>query len=240
MLTVTELSAGYGDLEIVRSLTMTIAPGECVAVLGPNGAGKTTTLRALVGDLPARRGRIELDGREITRDPTHIRVRSGVVLVPQDRSLFAQMSVLDNLRVPMDAHAPRASSTDAASHWDLERVVELFPILGDRKNQMAGAMSGGEQQMLAIARALLCQPRYLLLDEPLGLAPVIVKQLMGVLEGLKASRIGIVLVEQQVDAALSVADRALFLQRGNIVLEGAASELRNDDALVRSFMGGAA
>lgn len=235
MLSVEGLTTGYGDVTIVRDLTIDVPAGNCVAILGPNGAGKTTVMKALVGELPLTSGGIALDGVDITRSRTPSRVRRGLVLVAQDRLLFSTMTVEENLQVPVDAVNTVA---ERPRRWVLEDVYELFPILADRRRQVAGSMSGGQQQMLAIGRGLLCQPRCLLLDEPLGLAPIIVSQLLDVLDSLKAEGLAVVLVEQQVDAALSVAESAVFLQRGSIVLSGSAGDLRGDPSVLRSYLGG--
>lgn len=235
MFKVDQLSAGYGDLTIVRDFSMTVEAGTCVAILGPNGAGKTTTMMALVGELPAMSGRVLLGDHEVTNWRTSTRVQHGLVLVPQDRQLFPRMSIAENLQVPLDSVRVVG---ERPKTWTLKDIHEMFPVLADRHAQAAGSLSGGEQQMLAIARALLCQPTCLLLDEPLGLAPIIVSQLIGALATLKATGLSIVLVEQQVDSALRLADHAIFLQRGSTVLTGTADELRGDPDIVRSYLGG--
>jgi branched-chain amino acid transport system ATP-binding protein len=234
MFSVEGLTAGYGDVTIVRDFSMTVNRGSCVTILGPNGAGKTTTMLALVGELPVMAGRIVLDGVDLTDWRTPARVREGLVLVPQDRQLFPRMSVAENLQVPADSIR---GVGDRPRTWSRADVEELFPILGERRTQPAGSLSGGQQQILAIARALLCQPACLLLDEPLGLAPIIVSQLMQALDTLKESGLAIVLVEQQVESALRLADDAIFLQRGSTVLTGKAADLRGDPEVIRSYLG---
>lgn len=229
------LTAGYGDVTIVRDFAVTVERGSCVTVLGPNGAGKTTTMSALVGELRATSGRVTLDGVDISGWRTSARVRAGLVLVPQDRQLFPRMSVAENLQVPLDSIRAQG---ERPRTWTRADVEELFPILGERRSQAAGSLSGGQQQMLAIGRALLCQPACLLLDEPLGLAPIVVGQLIDALETLKRSGLAIVLVEQQVESAMRLADEAIFLQRGSTVLTGPTSQLRGDPQILRSYLGG--
>lgn len=228
------LSAGYGDAAVLHGVSLGTAPGRIVALLGANGAGKTTLLNAVSGlAATVRSGSVSLDGQEISRLPPHARVALGLSHVPQGRQLFAFMSVRENLE--MGAYPPGAAARRASS---LETVLDIFPRLRERLRQNAGSLSGGEQQMCAIARGLMLQPRYLLLDEPsLGLAPIIVKQVMSVVRDVAARGIGVLLVEQNVRQALRLADHAHVLEHGSIVLDGTAAALAADDRVRRAYLG---
>jgi branched-chain amino acid transport system ATP-binding protein len=226
------LHAGYGPVEVLHGVDLTVATGEAVVVLGANGAGKTTMMRAVSGIL-ARRGEVLLDGHDITRTSPDAIVRAGVAQVPQGRGTFVDLTVEDNLR------AGAYTRKDAEVGTDLDRWFEVFPRLAQRKTQRAGSLSGGEQQMLAIARALMSRPRLLLCDEPsLGLAPIIVQELFGILGELnKQEGLSLLLVEQNANLAMAIADRAYLLETGTIVASGDADTIRNDDAIRQAYLG---
>ncbi|MDE2565479.1 MAG: ABC transporter ATP-binding protein, partial [Burkholderiales bacterium] len=234
---VRDLRAGYGRAEVLDGLHLELAQGQVVTVIGPNGAGKSTTLNALMGVLPAR-GRIVFDGQDITPLALEARVMLGLALVPERRELFASMSVEDNLVLggyrAMKRRVP---------HWqrEIERVFELFPRLKERRSQLAGTLSGGERQMLALGRALMSSPRLLMLDEPsLGLAPLIVREIFRTIARLRAQGTSILLVEQNARAALEVADHGYVLETGSIVLQGPAGQLAGDPRVIETYLGAAA
>ena len=232
MLEVTDLHAGYGRVEVLRGLSFRVGRGEIVVFVGPNGAGKTTTLRAVAGLLPARRGSIRFDGREVAGVPAHRLVRAGIALIPEGRLVFPDQTVRDNLR--LGAYARRGDGIET----DIELHLARFPILRERQGQLAGTLSGGEQQMLAIARGLMARPRLLLLDEPsLGLAPRLVREMFAVLQRLRDEGVTLLLVEQMAVLALEIADRAYVLEHGQIVLEGAGRDLLRDPAVARAYLG---
>ncbi len=228
------LVAGYGDITILDGVGFSVAPTRIVALLGANGAGKTTSLNAISGlQVDVRAGSIVLDGTDITRLSAHERVEAGIAHVPQGRQLFPFMSVRENL--DMGAYPPRSHGRYRET---LDWVFGIFPLLGERLEQRAGSLSGGEQQMCAIARGLMSQPRYLLLDEPsLGLAPIIVRQVMQVISTIAARDIGILLVEQNVAHALKIADHAYVLEQARISIEGPAAELAADDRVRKAYLG---
>jgi branched-chain amino acid transport system ATP-binding protein len=232
LLEVSGLSAGYGEVPALFGLDFAVQPGEIVALVGSNGAGKTTLLRALSRVIAAR-GEIVFAGSDLLPLSPEQAFALGLVQVPEGRQLFPRMSVEENLR--MGAYRRRDAAGVARS---LERVFDIFPILAERRRQMAGSLSGGEQQMCALARALMAEPKLLTVDEmSLGLAPVIVDQLLGVLADIRKSGVTILLVEQDVFAAFSVADRAYVMETGRIVREGKVSELANDPELRRAYLG---
>jgi ABC-type branched-subunit amino acid transport system ATPase component/ABC-type branched-subunit amino acid transport system permease subunit len=232
VLEVRDLTAAYDRMEVLHGVSLAVRRGEIVVVIGANGAGKTSTLRAVAGLLRPRRGSVALDGRDITGRPAHWVARHGVVLVPEGRLVFPDQSVLDNLRLGAYAR-PRCERAEA-----LERAFARFPVLAERRHQLAGTLSGGEQQMLAIARGLMARPRLLLLDEPsLGLAPRLVREVFAALERLREEGLTLLVVDQMADAALAVADRGYVLERGRVVLEGAAADLRRDAEVARAYLG---
>jgi len=217
----------YGDSHILHGVSLAVAPGEAVALLGRNGAGKTTMIRSIVGFTPPRAGRIVFDGDAIHGWPTYRIARRGLALVPQGRRIFAPLSVRENLLLGARADG-----------WTLERVFALFPRLRERQEQAAGTLSGGEQQMLAIGRALLTNARMLLLDEPSeGLAPLIVREIGRIVQGLKGERLSILLVEQNYHLALRVADRVYVMNKGQIVYEGTPAGLERDEEVKRRYLG---
>jgi branched-chain amino acid transport system ATP-binding protein len=237
LLAVTGLDVRYGDTQVLWSVDLAVAAGKIVALVGANGAGKTTLLRTIAGLVPASRGNVRLDGRDITGMMAEHRVRAGIALVPEGRRLFAGLSVIENLR--LGAHLRRDG---AETRRDLDRVFGFFPELAALRDRTAGTLSGGEQQMCAIGRALMSAPRLLLVDEmSLGLAPLIVERLAAVLAEINdAFGLTILLVEQDVELALEIADRGYILDRGAIVGEGPAAELRQRIDIREAYMGVAA
>jgi branched-chain amino acid transport system ATP-binding protein len=233
MLEATNLHVSYGPVPAVRGVTLTIGQGEAIALLGRNGAGKTTTLRALAGLNQPSSGTIVLDGADITRLSSVKRVGLGIALAPEGRGMFPQFTVRDSMA--MGAYHRRLSRRD--TDHEIERITERFPRLRERLRQTSGSLSGGEQQMLAVARGLMGKPKVLLLDEPsLGLAPVIVDQLYELLRGLREEGLTVLVVEQYVELALSFADRAYVLDKGTVALEGPAAELLASAELVETYL----
>jgi branched-chain amino acid transport system ATP-binding protein len=233
MLEVTDLTVSYGDLRVLWRIGFRVGAGELVALIGPNGAGKSTALKALAGLIPVDAGRVTLDGAPLLDEPPYTRIRRGLSLVPEGRGLFPAMTVQENLELGGFAVAPPEGLRAA-----LERAYALFPILAARRRQLAGTLSGGEQQMLAIAMALLSRPRLLVLDEPsLGLAPLVVDQLYATVARLKREGLTVLLVEQQVYLALELADRAYVLETGRIRQEGTGRALLADAHVQETYLG---
>jgi branched-chain amino acid transport system ATP-binding protein len=221
----------YGKSHILHGVSLSVNEGEVVALLGRNGAGKTTTLRTLVGLTPARGGSVKIFGKNVTTWPSYRIAALGVGYVPEGRRIFSQLTVDENLRVPLERPGP----------WTIPRVYELFPRLAQRKSNKGRQLSGGEQEMLAIARALLLNPKLLLLDEPSqGLAPLVVQEVFRIVMSMRAEGISVLLVEQNVRAAVEVADRAYVLDDGRVVYEGPAAEFAKDEARVRALAGASA
>lgn len=236
LLQVTDLHAGYGRAEVLTGLALRLDAGKVVTVIGPNGAGKSTTLNALMGLLPSR-GKILFDGQDISGLSLEERVMLGLALVPERRELFATMPVEDNLVLG----GWRAKKL-RLPNWraEIDHVYELFPRLKERRTQLAGTLSGGERQMLAVGRALMSRPKLLMLDEPsLGLAPLVVKEIFRIIETLRGKGVSILLVEQNARAALEVADHAYVLETGEIRLEGPARELAGDARVIDTYLGAA-
>ncbi len=230
MLDVSGLSAGYLGEDVVRDVDIRVAEGEAVAIIGSNGAGKTTLFRAVCGLIPVSNGRVVFDGNDLTGRPTHRLSRAGLAYVPAERHLFPDMSVGENLALGAYPKRPDAST--------LESVYELFPRLNERHAQRAGTLSGGEQQMLAVGRALMSKPRLLMLDEPTtGLAPLVAQSAYSALHTLKESGMTLLVTEQQVPLALSLADRGYVLENGRIQLEGTSAELEIDPEVRRAYLG---
>lgn len=229
--------AGYGALEIIPSLTLSVSGGEVMVLLGSNGAGKTTSLRAVVGTVRTQRRAITLDGEDLSGLNAWRLARKSVAFVPDGARCFANASVIDNLTGALEALHPNAAPADRKRLFD--RVFDLFPILSERKAQMAGSMSGGQRQMLAISRALMIEPRVMILDEPsAGLAPKLVEEVFAALGRIKAdSGCAILMAEQNVAAAISVADRCLVLSEGKVALEGKIDDVRNDERLRVAYLG---
>ncbi len=233
---ITDLTGGYGAATVLHGISLAVRTGEVVTIVGANGAGKTTLLKTVAGLLAPRGGRIVLDGEEIGGRPAYAVARHGVILVPEGRGIFGDQTVRDNLLL---GALPRGEGTDAASiRRDLEEQLALFPALRERLGMLAGSLSGGQQQMLALARGLMARPRVLLLDEPsLGLSPLLTRQIFEAIGRLKAAGLTILLVEQMAAQALSLADRAYVLERGRIVLEGTAADVREDPAVIQAYLG---
>lgn len=233
-LKVSGLRVHYGTVEAVRDVSFEVGQGEIVALLGANGAGKSSTLNAMVGLVPVLSGQIHYDGEDIRTVPTEFRVQRGIALVPEGRRVFAGLSVLENLRLgAYSRRGGRAARIDA-----YEQTFALFPILRERQQQLAGTLSGGQQQMLAIARALMSQPRLLLLDEPsLGLAPQIVETIFELISTLREQGITILLVEQNVAMSLDIVNRAYLMASGQIVATGTAEELKSSNIIEQSYLG---
>ncbi len=230
MLEVKGAAAGYLGQKVVEDIDLEVRTGEAVAIVGSNGAGKTTLFRAIVGLLPCMAGRVILDGVDLTRRRAHRVARAGVAYVPAERHLFPAMTVKTNLMLGAYPHRPNRET--------LELVFDLFPRLKERLGQQAGTMSGGEQQMLAVGRALMTQPKLLMLDEPTtGLAPKVAKAAFEAVERLKATGMTLLIAEQQVPLALSVADRAYVLENGRVRMEGTAEELEHNPEVRRAYLG---
>jgi branched-chain amino acid transport system ATP-binding protein len=233
LLTVEGLSSGYGDLPVLHDVSLSVAAGEVLAVLGPNGAGKTTLLRTIAGEIPARAGSVTFAGETLTGVPPDRIVPHGLALVPEGRKLFPRLTVEENLRLGAYHREARKLTEDS-----LAEMYEMFPRLVERREQIAGSLSGGEQQMCAIARGLMARPRLLMLDEPsLGLAPVIVDQVFELIGRLTAGGLTVLIVEQNVGEALALSTRGCVLENGRIVIEGAADELLADDGLRSAYLG---
>jgi branched-chain amino acid transport system ATP-binding protein len=233
LLTLEGVDAFYGDLQALHGVSLEVRAGELMALVGANAAGKTTTLRVISGTLPARGGRVLFEGHDLASMPAHLRVAQGIVQVPEGRRLFPFMTVHENLL--LGAHAPEARAQQEAS---LDYVLRLFPVLKDRATQLAGSLSGGEQQMCAIGRALMARPRLLMLDEPtLGIAPVLVQRIFETVAAINRDGVTVLLVEQNVRRALALAHRAVALENGRVVLSGPARELLADDRLKKAYLG---
>jgi branched-chain amino acid transport system ATP-binding protein len=234
LLEVRDLRVNYGGIHAIKDITLHIAQGELVALIGSNGAGKTTTLKTLAGLLTPADGQIYYDGKSLKNIVAHQRAAMGIALVPEGRGVFARMTVAENLL--MGAYS-RSAKNEIAT--DLARMYELFPRLGERKDQLAGTLSGGEQQMVAMARALMSRPRLLMLDEPsMGLAPLMVQKIFATIRDVAALGMSILLVEQNAKLALEVAQRGYVMESGAITLSGAAGELLGSDAVQRAYLGG--
>ena len=233
MFEVKEIDVFYGDAQALYGLSLQVREGEVVTLVGANGAGKTTTLRAISGLLPVARGEIAFEGRTLLGVPAHRRAELGIALVPEGRELWPQLTVRENLELGAYGKAARRHLSGS-----LERVYELFPVVKERSRQVAGSMSGGEQQMVAIARALMTRPRLLMLDEPsLGLAPVVVSQVFDTIRRLHAEGLTILLVEQNLKKALEMADRGYVVETGSISIEGAAADLLADPTIRSAYLG---
>lgn len=233
LLELKNISVNYGGIQALQNINLTINAGEVVSLIGANGAGKSTTLRAISKIVNLRQGQIIYNGRDISRRQPHEVVKLGIAHSPEGRRVLAKQTVLANLEL-----GAYIRSDSAAVKADLEWQFEIFPRLAERRRQLAGTLSGGEQQMLAIARALMSRPKLLLLDEPsLGLAPAIVKEIFAIIQNLRSTGVTILLVEQNASLALQIADRGYVLEAGNITLTGVASDLLNDDRVRRAYLG---
>jgi branched-chain amino acid transport system ATP-binding protein len=233
MLTVTDLVTAYGKIEALKGVSLTVGGGQITCLLGPNGAGKTTLMMTIAGILQPRRGSIRLEGKELAGLPPARIVRQGVVLVPENRLVFPQMSVRENLM----AGAYQRDDRDAVAA-DIERMYERFPRLRERREQLAGTLSGGEQQMLAVARALMSRPRLLLMDEPsLGLAPLVVEEIFRIVAELHRDGTSIFLVEQNAHMALKVAHHFYLMEQGRVTFSGSPGQLAEDEVIQRAYLG---
>ena len=238
MLEVRGLSARYGAVAALRDVSLDVRAGELVALIGANGAGKSTLLRTIAGLMPPTAGRVALEGRDVTGQPPEAILRAGIALVPERRRVFADLTVLDNLELGGYA-LPRGGDFRRRLDAGVDDAYRLFPVLHRRREQLAGTLSGGEQQMLAIGRALMSRPRLLLCDEPSrGLAPLIVQEIMRLLAALREAGTTILLVEQNARMALRAADRAYVLETGSVVLVGSGAELLDNDELKAAYLGG--
>ncbi|PYI53792.1 ABC transporter ATP-binding protein [Paenibacillus flagellatus] len=236
MLHIRNLHVSYGSIHAVRDVSLTVEEGEVVTLIGSNGAGKTTTVNAICGALPAK-GSIEYGGKPILGLPTHRIVEAGIAMVAEGRRIFPKLTVEQNLR--MGAFSRRASRSELAR--DMEYVYGLFPRLAERKRQMGGTMSGGEQQMLAIGRALMAKPKLLILDEPsMGLAPIVVRDIFDTIRTIRGQGLTTLLIEQNAAMALSVADRGYVLEHGEIVHHDTAERLKSQDIVKKAYLGGSA
>jgi len=231
-LEVTSLAFAYDGALAVRDVSINVQPGEIVALLGANGAGKSTTVRMIAGVLSPQKGAIRFDGETLTGTPSHHVVRRGITLVPEGRLVFPQMTVMENLQ--LGAHIKQRNEVAAL----VEQAFALFPRLAERRSQLAGSMSGGEQQMLAIARGLMAEPRLIILDEPsLGLMPMVVQEVFRLIEAVNKRGISVLLVEQNLHQSLRIAHRGYVLEKGAVVLAGTGQELLANDYVRRAFLG---
>ena len=236
MLRIKNVESGYGRLKVLKKVTMHIAAGEIVTIIGANGAGKTTLLKTVSGLIPARSGEILFETKEIGRLPTEKIVFLGCSLVPEGRQLFAPMTVKENIL--LGAYPQFRKKRGDQVREDLERVLGLFPRLRERERQLAGTLSGGEQQMLAIARALMARPKLIMMDEPsMGLAPLIIKDIFSIVVKLRGEGATVLLVEQNAKAALGIADRGYVLETGRIITEGTAEDLLSNREVQRAYLG---
>jgi branched-chain amino acid transport system ATP-binding protein len=233
MLEIKDLEVCYGVIKAIKGVSFEVNQGEVIALVGANGAGKTTILHAISGLIPARKGSILFEGEELTKTPPHKIVSMGMAQVPEGRRIFQQLSVLENLK--LGAYTRKDKEEIAGS---LKTVYERFPRLEERKNQIAGTLSGGEQQMLAMGRALMSNPRIILLDEPsMGLSPLLVSSIFDIIKVISEGGTTVLLVEQNAKKALSIADRAYVLETGNIILSGKASDLINNEQVKKAYLG---
>ena len=221
----------YGQIHILQGVSIRIGPGELVCLLGGNASGKSTTLKTILGIVAPRNGSVAFDGEDVTRRTTSYRIRKGMAIVPENRRLFAPMTVLENLQMGAYLHG-------GGSKEDFDRVYELFPLLHERRTQLAGTLSGGEQQLVAMGRALMSKPKLLLMDEPsMGLSPILVERSFEIIEQVHQSGVAMLVVEQNANVSLSIADRGYVLSTGRLVLEGPAASLREDEDLRKAYLG---
>jgi branched-chain amino acid transport system ATP-binding protein len=232
LLEVEDLRVAYGKIEAVKGISFTVGAGEVVTLIGTNGAGKTTTLRTLSGLLSPTTGSIRFDGKDLAQTPAHKIVALGLAHSPEGRHIFPRMTIDENLRLGAFLRK------DGEIQADIVKACDLFPVLGERRQQKAGTLSGGEQQMLAMGRALMSRPKLLMLDEPsMGLSPIMMQKIMETIRELKSQGTTILLVEQNAQAALTLADRGYVLETGRIVLQGTGADLLNDDSVRKAYLG---
>ena len=233
LLEIKDLEVNYGVIKAIKGVSFDVNEGEIIALIGANGAGKTTILHTITGLIQAKKGSIVFDGKELTKTPPHKIVSMGMAHVPEGRRIFQQLSVLENLK--LGAYTRKDKSEIAST---LKMVYERFPRLEERKNQVAGTLSGGEQQMLAMGRALMSKPRIILMDEPsMGLSPLLVSEIFDIIKVINESGTTVLLVEQNAKKALSIADRAYVLETGQITLSGDAKDLINDESVKKAYLG---
>lgn len=233
LLEIKDLEVNYGVIKAIKGVSFDVNEGEIIALIGANGAGKTTILHTITGLIQAKKGSIVFDGKELTKTPPHKIVSMGMAHVPEGRRIFQQLSVLENLK--LGAYTRKDKSEIAST---LKMVYERFPRLEERKNQVAGTLSGGERQMLAMGRALMSKPRIILMDEPsMGLSPLLVSEIFDIIKVINESGTTVLLVEQNAKKALSIADRAYVLETGNITLSGDAKDLINDESVKKAYLG---
>jgi branched-chain amino acid transport system ATP-binding protein len=231
LLTLDAVDTYYGPIHILQGLTLQVRAGELVCLLGGNASGKSTTLKTILGIVQPRRGTVQFAGEDVTKRSTSYRIRQGMAIVPENRRLFAPMTVLENLQMGAYLHS-------GGTKEDFNRVYELFPLLYERRAQLAGTLSGGEQQMVAMGRALMSKPKLLLMDEPsMGLAPILVERSFEIIKQVHESGVALLVVEQNANVSLSIADRGYVLSTGRLVLEGKAAELREDEGLRKAYLG---
>lgn len=233
MLEIKDIEVFYGMIQAIKGVSFEVNEGEVIALIGANGAGKTTILHTITGLIAPKKGQIMFEGKDLTHVPAHKIVSMGMAHVPEGRRVFAQLSVLDNLKMGAFTRKDKDEIEET-----LAMVYKRFPRLEERKNQMAGTLSGGEQQMLAMGRALMSHPKIILMDEPsMGLSPIFVNEIFDIIREVSESGTTVLLVEQNAKKALSIADRAYVLETGNIVLEGKASDLLNNDSVKKAYLG---
>jgi branched-chain amino acid transport system ATP-binding protein len=230
-LQLTGVDTFYGEIHILQSVELHVGPGELVCLLGGNASGKSTTLKTILGIVSPRNGTVTFEGEDVTARPTSYRIAKGIAIVPENRRLFGPMTVLENLQMGAYLHG-------GGKREDFERVYSIFPLLAERRTQLAGTLSGGEQQMVAMGRALMARPKLLLMDEPsMGLAPILVQRNFEIIKDVHESGVAVLVVEQNANVSLSIADRGYVLSTGRIVLEGKASELIQHEELRRAYLG---
>jgi branched-chain amino acid transport system ATP-binding protein len=225
------VDTNYGPIRILQGLSLQVSAGELVCLLGGNASGKSTTLKTILGIVKPRNGTVRFDGEDVTGRSTSHRIKKGMAIVPENRRLFAPMTVLENLEMGAYLHG-------GGSKEDFDRVYELFPLLHERRGQLAGTLSGGEQQMVAMGRALMAKPKLLLMDEPsMGLAPILVERSFEIIKQVHEAGVAMLIVEQNANVSLSIADRGYVLSTGRLVLEGKAADLREDEDLRKAYLG---
>jgi branched-chain amino acid transport system ATP-binding protein len=231
LLSLRDIDTYYGPIHILQGLSLEVQPGELVCLLGGNASGKSTTLKTILGIVEPRNGVVEFAGEDVTRRATAHRIRRGMAIVPENRRLFAPMTVLENLQMGAFLHG-------GGTKEDFDRVYDLFPLLYERRAQLAGTLSGGEQQMVAMGRALMAKPKLLLMDEPsMGLAPILVERSFEIIRQVHESGVAMLIVEQNANVSLSIADRGYVLSTGRLVLSGPAAELRENEDLRKAYLG---